>query len=152
MRRRDPVRGLDHPDHLSVAVELRYDRDGPYPVGVTVRKDRDAGYEGGRTGFSGRDIQRLPLSRYISAAVAFASAGGGPVRQVLAAGAKLDVPARGTKPSSDWVAREYQRHAVEGRSPAKEIAAKLRVPPNRVHQWIHEARQAGTLPPSPRRR
>jgi hypothetical protein len=152
IRRRDPVRRRNHPDHLAIVVELDYDQDGPYAVGVTVRKDSRAGYKGGRTGFSGREIQRLPLIRYINAALAFATAEGGPGKQVLAAGAELVSPRPGSKPSLVWVAREYRRHTKDGRSPAKEIAAKLGVPVNRVYQWIHEARLAGTLEPSPRRR
>lgn len=152
IRRRDPVRRRKHPDQLAIVVELDYDQDGPYAVGITVRKDSLAGYEGGRTGFSGREIQRLPLIRYINAALAFATAEGGPGRQVLAAGAELDQPQPGKRPSLTRVAREYRRHTKDGRSPAKEIAAEFGVPVNRVYQWIHEARLAGALEPSPRLR
>lgn len=51
-----------------------------------------------------------------------------------------------------WVADEHRRHRAAGRSPAKEIAATMEAPVNRVHQWIHKAREFGDLEPSPRSR
>jgi hypothetical protein len=71
---------------------------------------------------------------------------------VLDAGQAL-VPSalpRGQKPPLKWVADQHRLHSkTPGLSPAKEIATGLDVPVNRVHQWIHEARKAGYLEPSP---
>jgi hypothetical protein len=142
-----------NPDQLAITVELGYDRDGPYPIAVTVKKDPAAGYEGGRT-LSGRDIQRLSLGKYLRAAVAYATAEGGALQQMLAAGSKLDPPRRspqGSKPPPKWLAEQYVRHERAGRSPAQEIAKQRGVPVNRVYQWFHQERQAGRLPASSRR-
>jgi hypothetical protein len=71
----------------------------------------------------------------------------------LAAGAALappEMPPRGKKPPLKWVADQHRLYSkTPGLSPAKEIAAALDVPLNRVHQWIHEARKKGYLEPSP---
>jgi hypothetical protein len=136
-------------DQLEVTVELGYDDGKPYPVAVTVKT------AGGRTALSGRDIQRLALGRYLRAAVAYATAKGGALQQILAAGRKLDAPRRsprGSKPSSKWIAVQYLRYERAGRSPAQEIAKQRGVPVNRVYQWFHQERQGGRLPASPRHR
>jgi hypothetical protein len=59
----------------SVAVELRGDDDGPFVTGVAVRRSRfGGGWDGvSSTTVSPRDIQRMPLSRMLQAAVAAAS-------------------------------------------------------------------------------
>lgn len=140
-------------DQFAVIVDVRHDRDGPYAVSVTFRKNRRAGHEEGRASLSGRRIQRLPLTRCITAALAYASETT-PAKAVQAA-AKLNPPRRtrqGTKPPPKWLKKRYEMHAKAGRSPAKEIAAERGVPVNRVHQWFHQERQAGRLPPSPRSR
>lgn len=58
---------------LAVAVELRYDEDGPYVTGIAVRRHHSAGYMGERTHVAPREVQRLPLAKMVSAALAFAS-------------------------------------------------------------------------------
>jgi hypothetical protein len=65
-------------EHYAVAVEMRRDEDGPYVTGVTVRRHPLAGYAGQRTHVSPRDIQRLPLARFLKAALALASSAARP--------------------------------------------------------------------------
>ena len=62
----------EYGEHLAVAVETRADEDGYYVVGVAVRRHVLAGYTGQRTHVSPRDVQRLPLARMVTAALAFA--------------------------------------------------------------------------------
>jgi hypothetical protein len=58
---------------LAVSVDLRFDEDGPYVTGIAVRRHHMAGYRGERTNVAPRDVQRLPLAKMVSAALAFAS-------------------------------------------------------------------------------
>ncbi len=60
-------------DELAVAVELRYDDEGPYVTGIAIRRHPRAGYQGERTHVAPRDVQRLPLAKIVTAALAFAS-------------------------------------------------------------------------------
>jgi hypothetical protein len=58
----------------AVAVELRRDEDGSaYVIGVAVRRHAYNGWDGERTDVSPREIQRLPLSRIVRAALAAAA-------------------------------------------------------------------------------
>jgi hypothetical protein len=57
----------------AVDFELRSDENGPFVVGVSVRRDWATGYRGEREPLSPREIQRLPLARFMNAALAFAA-------------------------------------------------------------------------------
>jgi hypothetical protein len=58
----------------AVGVEFRHDEEGPFVTGVAVRRHTWAdGWRGERTHVSARDIQRLPLTRIVQAALAAAS-------------------------------------------------------------------------------
>jgi hypothetical protein len=65
---------------------------------------------------------------------------------------QLPQPGKTSRDFYVWIANEHRRHSARGRSPAKEIAKAKGVPENRVHQWIHRARELGDLEASPRSR
>jgi hypothetical protein len=65
---------------------------------------------------------------------------------------QLPQPGKPNRGFYKWIAEEHRRHSRDGRSPAKEIAKEKGVPENRVHQWIHRARELGDLEASPRSR
>jgi hypothetical protein len=73
----------------AVSVELRRDPDGaPFVTGVAVRRHTWAdGWSGERTHVSSRDIQRLPLSRIIRAALAAAATAEQPAKTTSLPGA-----------------------------------------------------------------
>ena len=64
----------DNENQLAVIVDIRFDDDGPYVTGIAVRKHPSAGYRAERTNVAPRDVKRMPLAQYVSAALAFAGA------------------------------------------------------------------------------
>ena len=149
-----------------VSVEVSLDEGGsPFVTGLTVRNTV------GRV--SPREVQRLPLAKFMLAATnavaAAERAGNFGTAEVaplfldsLSEGqswpyAARDIlvprgrPQRGksTKFYRD-IANSYRDFATAGESPVRAIARRKRAPENTVHQWIHRARELGFLEPSPR--
>jgi hypothetical protein len=113
-------------EHYAVAVELRHDEDGPYVLGVAVRRHVLAGYQAGqRTHVSPRDIQRLPLARFVSAALAFASSAvkpRGDDRDPEGAPAPFHTLVEG---ESTWATYYDVAHADEWRAMGYELPAAM---------------------------
>jgi len=150
-----------------VSVEVSLDEGGsPFVTGVTVRSTV------GRV--SPREVQRLPLARFMLAATSAVAATDEKWRNLITGEvspffieelgegqgwtyAARDVlvprgrPQRGksTKFYRD-IANSYRDFATAGESPVRAIARRKRAPENTVHQWIHRARELGFLEPSPR--
>ena len=131
---------------------------------------------------SPRDVQRLPLARIVRAALAAASTAQRPTLSSGEPASSQVAPLFGSasqreRPEEEWakVARKilvprgrpqrgksipfYQRIAdahracaLAGTSPAKEIARRMNVSENTVHQWVHQARRHKLLEPSTRSR
>jgi hypothetical protein len=135
----------------AVAVEMRRDDAGYYVTSVSVRRHPEAdGWHGERTTVSPRDVQRLPLAKFVRTALAVANSGtsaqrGAAVRKNLAPHAR---PKRGKSASFYRKIGELHReYAKRGLSPAKEIARRMGVPENATYQWFHRARELGFLEP-----
>ncbi len=156
------VWGLDHWPY-TVDVEFVQGDGGPVATGVLIRRnfayDEQQGFADGLelVPVSGRDVRRMPLDRVIAAALAAVSepsSAEGWAGRVGKAITPRGLPERGR--SSKFYAqianlyRELAQRDVA--SPVQEIARRKGVPPNRVHQWVHRAREMGFLEPSARSR
>ncbi len=149
-------------DHLPYTIDVEFVQGdaGPVATGIAIRRnfayDEKQGFADGLelTPVSGRDVRRMPLDRVLAAALA--SVSGDPEWGPRAAKALTPRgrPKRGR--SSKFyvqIADVYRQLAQRDvGSPVQEIARRMDVPPNRVHQWVHRAREMGLLEPSSRSR
>jgi hypothetical protein len=160
------VRILGEDSRYAVDVEMVRDEHGrPRVTGVAVRTlwpTKRRGDPPWRTSFpagseppavSTRDVRRMPLATYVRAAVAIASSEAFPLERLMPArrGELARRLRRALPPDArpDRTTEFYRRVLEEVRAlersgvpaPATELARRMGVPPNRVHQWLFRARR-----------
>jgi hypothetical protein len=115
----------------AVAVELCRDEDGPFVTGVSVRRHTLAGWDGRtRTHVSPRDVQRLPLARIVTAALAAAATVEQPTDPV---------PFVGQLPGTGIERIPGRPHQLM--YDYRDDEQRERFPPRPEHQWAEDARK-----------
>ncbi len=162
-----------------VAVEIAFHAAKRPGINVELVRD-DSGFVVTGVSFHGealtaQAVQRVRLAPIMRAAVAAAAEWdsqnpglGGEVPSLVpsvdgsdggwtgVARKKLAPPAKGPdrNPAKFYkdIADEWREFTRRSMSPTQEIARRRGVPPNRVSQWAHQARELGFLEPAPRSR
>ena len=147
------VRFLPEDASYVVDVEIALEEEGKYLTGIAVRSGvptsptgtpQDPWLEGSEyEPVVPRDVQRLPLGRYVRAALAivndpFTEDGRREVQRILVPKGR---PSRGHGAEfyRDLLATARRLEEQDMR-PVPEIARRKRVSENVVHQWLHRAR------------